>query len=337
MSSFSDKVSEALADRLGDRAADRLPAPLQWARRQLPRRPTAFPWAAPTWPSSVPMPPPESRTGSDFETEWSRRYGVRLARAMLLDSVVRPLVRTVIPPVVEGYDRLEGFEGPLIFAANHHSHLDTPLLLSVMPARFRHRMVVAGASDYFFDSRLKGVVFAFSLAAIPIDRTRVSRKFLDLASELLSDGWSLLIFPEGGRSPDGWGQSFSAGAGYLSARTGVPLVPIHVAGTSRALPKGASRLRPGPTAVTFGRPISAAADDDARRLALRLEREVEALADEFRSDWWQARRRAAAGTSPSLSGPGTDVPPWRRAWARPIPAKDRLKRAGDESTPWSRR
>jgi 1-acyl-sn-glycerol-3-phosphate acyltransferase len=236
---------------------------------------------------------------------------------------------------VEGEDRLTGVEGPVIFAANHSSHLDTALLLSVLPRRFRHQTVVAGAADYFFDNRLKGALFAFGLGAIPIERTKVSRKFLDLAADLLADEWSILIYPEGGRSPDGWGQTFSAGAGYLAVRSHVPVVPIHVAGTLRALPKGASRLRPGPTAVTFGSPVTPAAGEDARRVAHRLEAAVAALADEFRTDWWQARRRAARGDSPSLSGP--DVSPWRRAWARPVPAADRRERDPTEDTPWFRR
>jgi len=343
VSGLSDKLSDTLADRLGDRLSDRLP------RLRLPRRPSAFPWAPPNWPTSVPMPPPESRTGSDYETEWARRYGVRLARAAVLDGVIRPLVHGIIPPVVEGTDRLDGVEGSVIFAANHSSHLDTPLLLSVLPRRFRHHMVVAGAADYFFDTRLKGALFAFSLAAIPIERTKVSRRFLDLAAELLDDGWSILIYPEGGRSPDGWGQTFSAGAGYLSVRTRVPLVPIHVAGTVKALPKGTGRLRPGPTAVSLGAPITPGPGDDARRVAQRLEASVAALADEFRTDWWQARRRAAAGASPSLSGP--EVSAWRRSWALPVSASRSPSATGTSGqgngapfssgsgsdTPWSRR
>jgi hypothetical protein len=55
------------------------------------------------------------------------------------------------------------------------------------------------------------------------------------------------------------------------------------------------------------------AGESARRLSARLERAVAALADEAATDWWSARRRAHAGTSPSLRGPDTSS--WRRAWA----------------------
>ena len=56
-----------------------------------------------------------------------------------------------------GLDRIAHLDEPVIFAANHASHLDAPLLLSVIPDRWRHRMFVAGAADYFFDTRLKAV------------------------------------------------------------------------------------------------------------------------------------------------------------------------------------
>jgi 1-acyl-sn-glycerol-3-phosphate acyltransferase len=326
MSRLADRLTEALGDRPGDRLRNRLP--------RLGRPKASFPWTPPTWPGALPMPAPESRTGLDYQTDWSRRYPVRVARAVVFEGLTRTLVGAVVPPVVEGQDRLGDLKGPVIFAANHSSHLDTPLILSVLPRRFRHHSVVAGAADYFFDTRLKGALSAFSLGAIPFERHRVSRRSLELAAELLEEGWSVLIYPEGGRSPDGWGQAFSAGAAYLSIRTGTPMVPIHVSGTSRALPKGATRFRPGPTSVTFGHPIRAGRGEDARKMAVRLEAEVAALADEFRSDWWQARRRAAAGLSPALGGPA--VSPWRREWARPRPQRRAARRPG-AGTAWSRR
>ena len=100
---------------------------------------------------------------------------------------------------------------------------------------------------------------------------------------------------------------------YLARRTGAPVVPIHLAGTGRILRKGGKKLRPGPTAVTFGAPLWADEGEDTRRLAVRIEAAVAALADEHTTDWYQARQRAHAGDSPVLSGPS--APDWRRAWA----------------------
>src|SRR5580704_6975247 len=171
---------------------------------------TRFPLSAPSWPATVERPDPERRVGLDYDHDWSRRYPVRLARAMMMDNVARPAAKVLAPANVRGLEHLGHIEAPVIFAANHASHIDTPLLLTTLPLQFRHRTVVAAASDYFFDRTWKSVLWSFSLAAIPIERTKVNRKSSDTAAELIDDGWSLVIFPEGGRSPDGWTQPFHA-------------------------------------------------------------------------------------------------------------------------------
>jgi len=272
-----------------------------------------FPYAAPTWPGGVPRPPVERRTGVDFETDWARRYPARLARAVFVDQVLRPAVRVLVPPHVHGVDRLEKVDGPVIFVANHQSHLDTPLLLSALPNRWRHRAVVAAAADYFFDSRVKGTLSALVLGALPVERGRVDRRPLEQARALLDEGWSIVIFPEGGRSPDGWAQPFRGGAAYLSMHGGFPVVPVHLDGTGRVLPKGAKRPTRAAVHVTFGAPLRPREDERTNRFAERIEEAVAVLADERATDWWTARRRAATQTTPSLTGP--DAGAWRRVWA----------------------
>ena len=158
-------------------------------------------------------------------------------------------------PQLRGDEQLVDLEAPVIFAANHASHVDTPLLLACLPLRFRHRTVVAAAADYFFDRRWKADAFSFLLGAIPIERTKVNRRSADLAAELLADDWNLVIFPEGGRSPDGWAQEFRGGAAYLASRTGRPVVPVHLDGTRHILPKGGGSMRRTRTTVTFGTPL----------------------------------------------------------------------------------
>ena len=234
-------------------------------------RSARFPLAAPSWPTTVERPDPERKVGLDYDHDWSRRYPVRLARAMVMDNLARPAARVLAPATVRGLEHLQHLEKPVIFAANHLSHMDTPLLLTTLPVEFRHRTVVAAASDYFFDRTWKAVLSSFALATIPIERSRVNRKSGDTAAELIEDGWNLVIFPEGGRSPDGWTQPFTAGAAYLARRTGRPVVPVYLHGTRHVLPKSAesearapggsgtesrrsSPLRRAPIAVLFGAP-----------------------------------------------------------------------------------
>ena len=277
----------------------------------------AFPLGKATWPDGVERPPITSRTGVDYDTGWARRYPARLARAVLVDDVLRPLAHVLAWPQVHGLDRIETLAAPAIFAANHNSHLDTSLVLSGLPERFRHRVTVAAAADYFFPSRAVGALSALVIGAIPMDRTKVGRRSADLAAQLLGQGWNLVIFPEGGRSPDGWGQTFRGGAAYLALRTGRPVVPVHLEGTRRIWKRG-NRLptparRGAGVHLTFGVPMRPTDGEDSRRFSARIETAVAALADEGTTDWWTARKRAASGATPMLTGPKSGA--WRRAWA----------------------
>jgi 1-acyl-sn-glycerol-3-phosphate acyltransferase len=285
-----------------------------------------FPYRAPGLPGGVEPLEKAPRSGVHYDSAWARRYPARLARWAIVEGPMRFTVRTLAAPSRRGLDRLDALKGPVIFAANHHSHLDAPLMLTSIPEPWRHKLVVAAAADYFFANRIGSAASALAMGAIPIERSKVNRRSAEAASDALADGWSLLIFPEGGRSPDGWGQGHRGGAAYLGVRCNVPVVPVHLEGTGRILGRGDKRPRPGTTTVTFGRPLWAEEGEDARRFAPRIEAAVAALADEATTDWWSARRRAAAGTTPPLSGP--DAPTWRRLWALgPDRSRRRPKRA----------
>ena len=288
------------------------------ARRAV--RAAQFPLRSPTTPRGVDLVPKERRTGADYDTDWARTFPARWARTVLLEAVVRPTVAGLARPTRRGIDRLADLRDglpdgvqPVIFCANHHSHVDTPLVLTSIPEPWRYQVFVGAAADYFFRTQLTGAATSLVLNAIPIERATVTRRSADLAAELIEDGWSMLIFPEGGRSPDGWGQDFRGGAAYLSRRTGAPVVPVHLAGTGRILRKGSKRLRPSPTVVTFGDPLRPREGEDTRRLASRIEDAVASLADEHVTDWYQARTRAHAHATPALTGP--EAVSWRRAWA----------------------
>jgi 1-acyl-sn-glycerol-3-phosphate acyltransferase len=273
---------------------------------------------------------PARHLGADYDTEWTRRYPARLARAVLLDNVTRPLAHIVASPEVRGDEILELVEAPAIYVANHASHVDTGLLLSVLPASVRHKTVVAAAADHFFDRRWKAHAWSLVLAAIPIERHKVNRKSVEDTAALLRQGWNLIIYPEGGRSPDGWFQTMRGGPGYLAARTGRPVVPVHIDGTYRIWPRGATRLRRSPTRITFGSPIVAGEGENARTLEARIDAALAVLADVSRSVWGSARRRAGAGQTPSPRGPAAS--PWRRAWAL---GPDPHRSDEDDETRWA--
>ena len=277
-----------------------------------------FPYRAPTVPWGVEVPPEVSGLGAHYDTEWARRPLASSVRTALVEGPVRLAASVLASPEILGTDRLADLaamqDAPaLIFTPNHHSHLDTGLMIRSVPAAWRHKLVVAAAADYFFDKKWKAALSALSLNAIPIDRELTGRTSSDLIKGLIDDGYSLVIYPEGGRSPDGWGQDFKGGAAYLSARTGAPVVPVFIDGTGAIFGKGMKRPKPGRAKVVFGAPMRAEDGESTRRFNARIEAAVTTLGDEAITDFWTARQRAAAGTSPTLSGP--DHTGWRRDWA----------------------
>jgi 1-acyl-sn-glycerol-3-phosphate acyltransferase len=278
-------------------------------------RSLGFPYTAAPTPRGVEPPPTVERLGDAYDTDWARHPVARWTRLAAMGSVGRAVAEVTCRPEVRNADRIEALDAPAIFVANHHSHLDTTLLLTTLPRPWRHELVVAAAADYFFDSAPKAALAAWAYGAVPMERRKVSRRSADRAADLLGDGWSLLIFPEGGRSPDGWGQEHKGGAAYLGVRCGVPIVPVHLDGTGRVLPKGAGRPEPARVTINIGAPLRAEEGEDARALAVRVEAAIAALADETSTDWWSARRRAHAAGTPSLKGPEQDT--WRRDWSSP--------------------
>ncbi len=302
--------------RSAQRMSGRAEAVVRRAAR--PLRSYGFPYRAPTVPKGVEVPKEPSKLGANYETEWARSLPARVAREVITSGPLALLVRSVTDPEVTGLDRLDDLTRldeppPVIFAPNHHSHLDTGLMIQSIPAIWRRELVVAAAADYFFDQRWKAVLSALALNAIPIDREVTSRRSSDMFRDLVADGHSLLIYPEGGRSPDGWGQEFKGGAAYLSSRTGAPVVPVFIDGTGAIFGKGMKRPKPGKTKVVFGAPLFPRDDESTRRYNARIEAAVTRLGDEALTDWWTAARRAATATNPRLTGP--EYNGWRRQWA----------------------
>ena len=270
----------------------------RWGRRsQVPR-------------SAEPYVPPARTTV--FRTDWARTQGGKAVREIAQKGVLEPLMTSQVRRHVEGLDRLSRIDGPVIFVANHASHLDTPLILLSLPDEWRRRTAVAAAADYFFDTWWRAVGSAMVFNTFPIDRRGGS--MAATPGEVLADGWSLVIYPEGTRSRDGWVGRFQLGAAYLATQHDVPVVPIAHRGTFAAMPRGQNWPSAGRRQLTlrFGEPLHPREGESARAFTPRIREAVGALLDEERTTWWEARRRQAAGSTPDPSGP--DVAPWRRIW-----------------------
>ncbi|MGH3479727.1 MAG: lysophospholipid acyltransferase family protein, partial [Nocardioidaceae bacterium] len=251
---------------------------------------------------------------SIFPTTWSRRRPAKAVREVVQQAGLRPLFRSQVSPHVEGLDMLDRVRPPVLFVANHASHLDTPLILLSLPDAWRRQTAVAAAADYFFDTWWRAVGSALVFNTFPIERRGGS--MAATPGDVLDEGWNLVVYPEGTRSVDGWVRNFRLGAAWLAVEHQVPIVPVAHRGTFAAMPRGQGWPSHGrkPVTIRFGPPLRPAEGESAREFALRIRAAVATLLDEDRSTWWEARRRAADGAVPDPAGPA--VAPWRRVWAQ---------------------
>ena len=209
-------------------------------------------------------------------TDWTRRAPARLIRRIALSAIILPLTHLCAHIRITGLDRLGSLHGPVIFASNHQSHLDTPVILAALPPRWRYSVAPAMWREFFdahFHPQGHSVArrvmssLAFYLAtllfnAFPLSQEEVGvRETLRHIGDLVSEEWSVLIFPEGARSISGEIEPFQAGIGMIGARMRVSVVPVRLRGVDRVLPRYSRLIHPGAVEVAFGAPLELKGDD----------------------------------------------------------------------------
>ncbi len=213
-----------------------------------------------------------------MNTDWARRAPSRVIRRVVGVTGMRLIRARYAPTTVIGAEHTKGLSGPVVVVANHSSHADTMVLLTSLPRRIRRRVVVAAAADHFFSTPTSAAATALLIGAIPVDRAKVSRATLEECHRLLGEGWSLIIYPEGGRSDDGTINPFKPGAAWIARRAGVGVLPIHLDGTYDVLPKQRRRPRRHPVTIRIGEVLTVRDDEDARAFSQRIEAAVRELA-----------------------------------------------------------
>jgi len=193
-----------------------------------------------------------------------------------------------MPVAVTGRERLD-LSRPCIYAANHSSALDIPVLYRYLPFQFRiivHRLV--------FRVPLVGWhLWAAGELMIDPDSVALSRRALRESVNTLKRGMPLVIFPEGERSPTGEMQPFRRGAFYLAVEAQADVVPMAIVGTYDAFPTGSAHLRPGPLQLIIGDAIPVAGYTK-RNLDALAEHTQQAVAELLRST--EPKHQVAVGS-----------------------------------------
>jgi long-chain acyl-CoA synthetase len=222
--------------------------------------------------AAVDAPPAEP---VDFPS-WNRSWAARTIRRASLPTWILPLARVFAWMGVDGLGHLETLGAPVLFAANHQSHMDVPVILAALPPRLRYRTAPAMAKEFFkahffpdqygrrawFTNSLNYYLASLFFNAFPLpQREAGARQTLRYIGEVIEDGFSVIIFPEGRRSDTGEIQPFMAGVGMMASRLGVPVVPVRLEGLDKVLHPRWRMARPGRVSVRFGAPIRLVGDD----------------------------------------------------------------------------
>jgi long-chain acyl-CoA synthetase len=215
----------------------------------------------------------------------------RAARRVALPYFLLPLARVFAHTRVSGLEHLARLNRPVIFASNHQSHFDVPVILASLPARLRYRVATAMAKEFFdphfyptrfsrgerFLNSLYYRLSTFFFAAFPIPQRHAGAgQTIRYMGDLIERGWSILIFPEGDRTSTGEIHPFQPGVGMISTHLDTAVVPVRIVGLDRVLHRSAKWPSMGRVEVKFGAPVTLEGHDFAA-LSARIEEEVRRL------------------------------------------------------------
>lgn len=203
----------------------------------------------------------------------------RALQILFFSLVVRPFVLLWIGLAVSHKDRLPR-SGPAIIIANHNSHLDTLVLMALMPMRALHRIRPVAAADYFLRTRAMAWFATYIIGIIPITRSgHGGQNPLEGAEAALCRSDILILFPEGSRGEPEQLSRFKSGIAHLAARCPeAPITPVFMRGLGKVLPRGDWLPVPFFCEVHVGEPVARPegraafmAEVESRMLALAAE------------------------------------------------------------------
>lgn len=161
----------------------------------------------------------------------------------------RLILATIVSPVeIVGRENIPS--EPAVYAANHSSALDIPLVYVSLPMQFRIMAKIELFRYPFMGWHLR------RSGQIPIDEKELNLAGVKKAIKTLKSGMSLMVFPEGGRTPDGEIKKFMSGAFYMAIKAGVPIVPMAIVGAYEVIKMNTYVFHPGKMQLVIGKPIS---------------------------------------------------------------------------------
>lgn len=233
-----------------------------------------------------------SQTSSRVYPRWPQRWPATWIRSVVFYLLLLPLTRWMSRARVTGRERLTADCGPLLFVSNHVSMVDQSVILAALPSQFRRRLAIAMEAEKLWAwrhprkgtglfARFIGLIqYALVVAlfnVFPLPQKSGFRKSFVFAGESMDRGYSVLVFPEGRRTPDGEMHEFMEGIGVLAKQLGVKVVPVRIDGLYELKRRRKYFARAHEVMVTIGEPLSLKGENDPGAITRKLEQSVSSI------------------------------------------------------------
>ncbi len=215
------------------------------------------------------QPQASSRTSYRYP-RWAQRWPITWIREFIYYLLTWPATLIMAHPKVVGRENLRGVDGPLLISCNHITYIDVGFALWALPPRLRRKLAAGMLGELLWQMwrppndwnpflRLSYKVGYYLVVALfdvfPLPQQSGVRESFAYAGESVDRGYSVLVYPEGQRTPDGNPVPFRSGFGMLAARLNVPVLPLRIDGLWDMKLKGHKIARPGQLTVMIGKPL----------------------------------------------------------------------------------
>jgi long-chain acyl-CoA synthetase len=217
---------------------------------------------------------------------WAQRWPITWIREFIYYLLTWPATMIMAHPKVVGRENLRGVDGPLLISCNHVTYIDLGFALRALPPRLRRKLAVGMWGELLWKMwrpplnwnwfmRLSYKVGYYLVVALfdvfPLPQQSGVRESFAYAGESVDRGYSVLVYPEGVRTPDGKPSPFRSGLGVLAARLNVPVLPLRIDGLYEMKLKGHKIARPGQLRVIIGKPMRFPPDTPPEEITNQVE------------------------------------------------------------------
>lgn len=217
---------------------------------------------------------------------WAQRWPITWIREFIYYLLTWPATIIMAHPIIVGAENLHGLDGPFLISCNHVTYIDLGFALKALPPRLRRKVAVGMWGEFLWEmwrppqswnwfmrlSYWVGYYLAVALFNVfPLPQQSGVGESFAYVGESVDRGYSVLVYPEGRRTPDGKPSPFRSGLGMLAARLNIPVLPLRIDGLYEMKTAGRKIAHAGELKVVIGKPMSFPPDTPPEEITNQVE------------------------------------------------------------------